>query len=198
MKRISVQVLTTLFILVMVMGCADEKGPAQLAMKAAEQAVETTKAEAAKLVPEEVAALEAAMASAKGKLENGEYKAALTEAQGLVGKAKDVLVAAKAKKDELTKKWTELTEGIPQIVEAIQEKVDSLSKLKKLPKKITADELEEAKSGLEAVRADLAKAQESFTSGNITEAIATATAVKEKASKAMKNLGISAPEPAKS
>jgi HEPN domain-containing protein len=167
-------------------------------MKAAEQAVETTKAEAAKLVPEEVAALEAAMASAKGKLENGEYKAALTEAQGLVGKAKDVLVAAKAKKDELTKKWTELTEGIPQIVEAIQEKVDSLSKLKKLPKKITADELEEAKSGLEAVRADLAKAQESFTSGNITEAIATATAVKEKASKAMKNLGISAPEPAKS
>ena len=198
MKRITVQVLAALFILVMVMGCADEKGPAQLAMKAAEQAVETTKAEAAKLVPEEVAALEAAMASAKGKLENGEYKAALTEAQGLVGKAKDVLVAAKAKKDELTKKWTELTEGIPQIVEAIQEKVDSLSKLKKLPKKITADELEEAKSGLEAVRADLAKAQESFTSGNITEAIATATAVKEKASKAMKNLGISAPEPAKS
>ena len=198
MKRITVQVLAALFILVMVMGCADEKGPAELAMKAAEQAVETTKAEAAKLVPEEVAALEAAMASAKGKLENGEYKAALTEAQGLVGKAKDVLVAAKAKKDELTKKWTELTEGIPQIVEAIQEKVDSLSKLKKLPKKITADELEEAKSGLEAVRADLAKAQESFTSGNITEAIATATAVKEKASKAMKNLGISAPEPAKS
>lgn len=198
MKRITVQVLATLFILVMVMGCADEKGPAELAMKAAEQAVETTKAEAAKLVPEQVAALETAMASAKDKLAKGEYKAALTEAQGLVGKAKDVLAAAKAKKDELSKKWTELTGEMPQMVEAIQGKVDDLSKLKKLPKNITAETLADAKSGLEAVKTDLAKAQESFKSGNIAEAIATATAVKEKAVKAMESLGISAPAPAKS
>ena len=162
MKRIAVQVLATLFILVMVMGCADEKGPAELAMKAAQQAVETTKAEAAKLVPEQVAALEAAMASAKDKLAK------------------------------------EMTEGMPQMVEAIQSKVDSLSKLKKLPKNITAEKLAEAKSGLEAVKADLAKAQESFKSGNIAEAVAAAAAVKEKAAKAMESLGIAAPEPAKS
>jgi hypothetical protein len=84
------------------------------------------------------------------------------------------------------------------MVEAIQGKVDDLSKLKKLPKAITAEKLAEAKSGLEAVKADLAKAQESFTSGNIEEAIAVATAVKEKAVKAMESLGITAPEPAKS
>ncbi|OQC71960.1 MAG: hypothetical protein BWX45_01078 [Deltaproteobacteria bacterium ADurb.Bin002] len=138
------------------------------------------------------------MASAKDKLAKGEYKAALTEAQGLVGKAKDVLAAAKAKKDELSKQWTELTEGMPQMVEAIQGKVDSLSKLKKLPKNITTEKLAEAKSGLEAVKADLAKAQESFKSGNIAEAVAAAAAVKEKAVKAMESLGISAPEPAKS
>ncbi|MDD3248937.1 MAG: hypothetical protein PHF23_00990 [Smithellaceae bacterium] len=198
MKRIAVQVLATLFILVMVMGCADEKGPAQLAMKAAEQAVETTKAEAAKLVPEEVAALEAALASAKEKLDKGEYKAALVEAQGLVGKAKDILAAAKAKKDELSKQWTELTEEIPQMVEAIQGKVGSLARLKKLPQNITAEKLAEAKSGLETIEADLAKAQESFASGNIVEAVATATVVKEKTAKAMESLSISAPEPAKS
>jgi HEPN domain-containing protein len=198
MKKVAASILATLFIMVMVMGCADEKGPAQLAMKAAEQAVTTTKTEAAKLAPAEVAALDSALASAKDKLDKGEYKAALTEAQALVGKAKDVLMAAKAKKDELTKKWTELTEGMPQMVEAIQGKVDSLSRLKKLPKNITAEKLAEAKSGLEAVKADLAKAQESFKSGNIAEAVATATAVKEKAVKAMESLGISAPEPAKS
>ncbi|NLA41107.1 MAG: hypothetical protein GX874_06815 [Smithella sp.] len=198
MKRIAVQVLATLFILVMVMGCADEKGPAQLAMKAAEQAVETTKAEAAKLAPKEVAALEAALASAKEKLDKGENKAALVEAQGLVGKAKDILAAAKTKKDELSKQWTELTEGIPQMVEAIQGKVGSLSRLKKLPQNITAEKLAEAKSGLETIEADLAKAQESFASGNIVEAVATATAVKEKTAKAMESLSISAPEPAKS
>jgi DNA repair exonuclease SbcCD ATPase subunit len=198
MKRIFVSIVAMLFISVLFMACADEKGPAELAMKAAEQAVAATKAEAEKLVPDQVAALESALASAKDKLAKGEFKEALSEAQGLVGKAKDVLAAAQAKKDELTQKWTELSQGLPQMVEAIQGKVDDLSKLKKLPKAITAEKLAEAKSGLEAVKADLAKAQESFKSGNIAEAIAVATAVKEKAVKAMESLGITAPEPAKS
>lgn len=198
MKRIFVSIVAMLFISVLFMACADEKGPAELAMKAAEQAVAATKAEAEKLVPDQVAALESALASAKDKLAKGEFKEALSEAQGLVGKAKDVLAAAQAKKDELTQKWTELSQGLPQMIEAIQGKVDDLSKLKKLPKAITAEKLAEAKSGLEAVKADLAKAQESFTSGNIEEAIAVATAVKEKAVKAMESLGITAPEPAKS
>jgi len=198
MKRIFVSIVAMLFISVLFMACADEKGPAELAMKAAEQAVAATKAEAEKLVPDQVAALESALASAKDKLAKGEFKEALSEAQGLVGKAKDVLAAAQAKKDELTQKWTELSQGLPQMLEAIQGKVDDLSKLKKLPKAITAEKLAEAKSGLEAVKADLAKAQESFTSGNIEEAIAVATAVKEKAVKAMESLGITAPEPAKS
>jgi len=198
MKRIFVSIVAMLFISVLFMACADEKGPAELAMKAAEQAVAATKAEAEKLVPDQVAALESALASAKDKLAKGEFKEALSEAQGLVGKAKDVLAAAQAKKDELTQKWTELSQGLPQMVEAIQGKVDDLSKLKKLPKAITAEKLAEAKSGLEAVKADLAKAQESFKSGNIAEAIAVATAVKEKAAKAMESLGITAPEPAKS
>jgi DNA repair exonuclease SbcCD ATPase subunit len=198
MKRIFVSIVAMLFISVLFMACADEKGPAELAMKAAEQAVAATKAEAEKLVPDQVAALESVLASAKDKLAKGEFKEALNEAQGLVGKAKDVLAAAQAKKDELTQKWTELSQGLPQMVEAIQGKVDDLSKLKKLPKAITAEKLAEAKSGLEAVKADLAKAQESFKSGNIAEAIAVATVVKEKAAKAMKSLGITAPEPAKS
>jgi DNA repair exonuclease SbcCD ATPase subunit len=198
MKRIFVSIVAMLFISVLFMACADEKGPAELAMKAAEQAVAATKAEAEKLVPDQVAALESVLASAKDKLAKGEFKEALNEAQGLVGKAKDVLAAAQAKKDELTQKWTELSQGLPQMVEAIQGKVDDLSKLKKLPKAITTEKLAEAKSGLEAVKADLAKAQESFKSGNIAEAIAVATAVKEKAVKAMESLGITAPEPAKS
>lgn len=198
MKRIFVSIAAMLFISVLFMACADEKGPAELAMKAAEQAVATTKTEAEKLVPDQVAALESALASAKDKLAKGEFKEALSEAQGLVGKAKDVLAAAQARKNELTQKWTELSQGLPQMVEAIQGKVDDLSKLKKLPKAITTEKLAEAKSGLEAVKADLAKAQESFKSGNIAEAIAVATAVKEKAVKAMESLGITAPEPAKS
>ena len=116
--------------------------------------------------------------------------------QGLVGKAKHVLAAAKAKKDELTTKWADLSQGLPQMVEAIQGKVDSLAQIKKLPADITAEKVEEAKTGLAAVKADWAKAQENFKSGNIADAISVATLVKEKAMKAMGNLGLSAPTPA--
>ena len=198
MKKIFVSIVAILFVTVMFAACADEKGPAELAMKAAEQAVNTVKAEAVKFVPDQAAALESALASAKDKLAKGEYKAALTEAQSLAGKAKDVLAAAKAKKDELTKQWTELSQGLPQMVEAIQNKVDVLAQAKKLPADMTAEKLAEAKTGLEAVKADWAKAQESFKSGNIADAISVANTVKEKAVKAMDTLGISAPGPAKS
>jgi len=182
-----------LFMVVMLMACASDKKPAELAMQAAEQAVNAAKAEAVKLVPDQAAALEAALASAKDKMAKKEYKEALAEAQALPAKAKEVQTAAKAKKDELTKKWTELTQEFPQMVEAIQGKVDSLEKLKKLPKDMTAEKLAQAKSGLDAIKADWAKAQESFKSGSIADALAVAATIKEKGVKAMEALGISLP-----
>jgi len=200
MKRnfISIAVIV-LFAIAMIMACTDaNKAPAELAVKAAEEAINAVKGEAAKLVPEEVTALETALASAKDKLAKGEYKAALDEAKGLAVKAKEVLEAAKAKKDEMTKKWTELSQGLPKMVEDIQGKVDALSQLKKLPANMTAEKLAEAKSGLDAVKADWAKAQESFKAGNMAEAISVATSVKDKAVKAMETLGITSADVPKS
>jgi chromosome segregation ATPase len=195
MKRIFVSSVATLFMLVMLMACASDKKPAELAMQAAEQAVNAAKAEAVKLVPDQAAALEAALASAKEKMAKKEYKEALAEAQALPAKTQEVVAAAKAKKEELTKKWTELTQEFPQMVEAIQGKVDSLDKLKKLPKDMTAEKLAEVKTGLDAIKADWAKAQESFKSGNIADGLAAAATIKEKGVKAMEALGI-APAPA--
>lgn len=193
MKRNFVSIVVSLAVVVLFLAaCADKKGPAELAMKAAEQAVATTKAEAVKFVPDQAAALEKALLSAKEKLAKEEYEAASAEAQAIPAKAAAVTMAAKAKKDELTKKWTDLTQGIPQMVEAIQTKIDDLSKLKKLPKGMTADIVAEAKSGLEAVKTDWAKAQDSLKTGNIADAISVAAAVKEKATKAMETLGIAA------
>ena len=193
-KRLVTIAVAVSVVVVFLIGCADKKGPAELAMKAAEQAVAATKAEAVKFVPDQAAALETALTSAKDKLAKEEFEAATAEAQALPGKAQQVLAAAKAKKEELTKKWTELSAGLPPMVEAIQSKVDALSQLKpkKLPKDMTVEKLAEAKSGLEAVKTDLAKAEESFKSGNIAEAITMATAVKDKAAKAMEALGITA------
>jgi len=83
------------------------------------------------------------------------------------------------------------------MVGAIQSRVDILSKAKKLPANLTAEKFAEVKSGLEAATADWAKAQESFKSGNLGDAIALANTVKGKAVQAMGILGLPVPAGAK-
>lgn len=173
--------------------CSGSKEPAELAIKAAEEAINATKAEAVKIVPDEVKSLEDTLTAVKVKFTNGDYKAVLQEATALAAKTKEVLAAAKAKKEELTKKWTEIGQGLPKMFEDIQAKVDSLSKVKRLPAKITKEGFEEAKAGLASVKDEWAKAQASFTSGNFNEAISIASSLKDKAIKIMESLGMSVP-----
>ena len=194
-----------LFAAFMIAGCGKaDKSAAELAVKTATEAIDTAKAEIGKIAPDEVASLETALASAKEKLDKGDYKAALTEAQGLVTKVNEVVAAAKAKKDavidkvDLTKQWKDLSQGLPKMVSALQSRVDILSKSKKLPGDLTTEKFAEVKSELASAKEDWAKAQESFKSGNLPDAISSAKAVKEKAVKAMETLGMKVPAAAKS
>ena len=199
MKRNLVGVAITLLVsIIMLVACSSDKGPAELAIKAAEEAVNASKAEAAKYVPEELKSLEGALTAVKDKFANKDYKAAITEAQALTGKAKDLLGAANAKKEELTKSWTDLSEGLPKMVGAIQSRVDILSKSKKLPANLTAEKFTEAKSGLAAAQEEWGKAMESFKAGNIADAVSAANSVKVKAVSAMEILGMPVPAGAKS
>jgi hypothetical protein len=193
MKKIFCLAIILFVSVFFIISCSGSKGPAELAIKAAEEAVNATKAGAAKIVPDQVKSLEDTLASVKAKFTNGEYKAALQEATVLSAQATTVLEAAKVKKEELTKKWTEISQELPKMFEDIQAKVDSLSKVKKLPAKITKEGFEEAKAGLASVKDEWTKAQASFTSGNFNEAISVATSLKDKAVKIMESLGMSVP-----
>ena len=199
MKRSLISLVIILCVsMVMFIACASQKGPAEQAIKAAEEAINATKAEAVKYVPDEMKSLESALAAVKDKFTKGDYKAVISEAQALVSKAKGVLDAAKAKKEELTKKWTDLSQGLPKMVEAIQSRVDILSQSKKLPATLTAEKFAEAKSGLTAAKEEWGKALESFKAGNLTDAISVANSVKEKAVKIMEILGLPVPGGTKS
>ncbi|HON58684.1 MAG TPA: hypothetical protein P5040_07615 [Smithella sp.] len=192
-KNVFALAMTLLVSLFFIISCSGSKGPAEMAIKASEEAVNATKAEAAKILPDEVKMLEDSLASVKEKFVKKEYKAALEEATALSGKAKDVLAAAKAKKDEFTQKWNAMSQELPQMVTDIQAKVDSLSKVKKLPANLSKQALEEAKTGLASVKEDWAKAEESFKAGSFADAVNAATAIKDKALKIMETLGMSAP-----
>jgi len=192
-KYVSVVVVMVFAGALVLTACSSDKGPAEEALKAAEQAVNGVKAEAAKIVPDQVKSLDAALSSAKDKFTKKEYKAALADALAIPGKAKEVLNAAKAKKEELTKAWDELSQGLPKMVDAIKSKVDAFSKSKKLPANLPKEKFEEIKSGLGTILTDWTAAQDSFKTGALAEAVAKATSIKEKAGQFMQSLGISAP-----
>jgi len=192
MKRNIIGLALIIFIssLLLVACGSGDKGPAELAIKAAEEAFNASKAEAAKYVPDEVKSLEGTLASLKEKFAKGNYKDVIAEAKTFTDKAKGLADAAKAKKEELTKSWTELDQGVPKMVAAVQSRVDMLSKSKKLPANLTAEKFDGAKSGLATAKEEWTKALESFKSGKLAEAVTSAKSVKEKAVAAMEALGM--------
>jgi predicted small lipoprotein YifL len=178
-------------------GSAD-KGPAETALKAAEAAVNTAKAEVSKYLPDQASALDAGLAAARDKFNKGDFKAALSDAQAVTAKANELASAAAAKKAELSKAWEEVSTGMPKVMEAIKSRVDILSQSKKLPAGISKEKFAEAKAGLEEITKQWTEATAASTSGNLTDALAKAGAAKKKAAEVLVALNMPVPEALKS
>ena len=160
-----------------------QKGPAEAALKAAETSMNEVKAaEGARYAPEQTKGLMASFIAAQDAFNKGDYKTALEVAQGIPAKAKDVVAAIAAKKDELTKSWNALSASVPGMVEQVKAKVDALSAMKKLPKDMDAAKLEAAKTGLSDITKSWGEASDAFKSGNLIDANAKGNAVKAKVS----------------
>jgi hypothetical protein len=179
-------------------GCSKVKGQAEAALKAAEKVISEAKPEAEKIAPDQIKALEATLSGAKEKFGKGDYSAALSDAQAIPGKVKEMLASLKAKKDELTATWTNLDQGLPKMMESIKSRVGILSQSKKLPANLTKEKFEEAKSGLSNAVKDWETAKESFKIGNLAEAVTKGNIVKEKAVQVLQILGMPVPAAAKS
>ncbi len=178
--------------------CGSSSKPAEEAIKAAESAINSVKSEAAKYVPDQVKGLEDGLQAAKDAFAKKDYKAALSAAKDLPAKAKDLAAAAAAKKEELTKGWQEMSDGLPKMVEAIKSRVDVLSKSKKLPANLDKAKLDGVKAGLPEVTQMWGDAQKAFSSGNLADAVSKAKTVKDKAVEMMTTLGMQVPAGAKS
>jgi hypothetical protein len=178
-------------------GSAD-KGPAETALKAAEEAINSAKGDASKYMPDQVGSLESALASTREKLSKGDYKAVLSEAPALTSKAQEIASAAAAKKAELTKSWEGLSSGMPRVVEAIKSRVDILSQSKKLPAGMSAETLAQAKAGLSEITQQWTAATEASKGGNLMDAVAKASSVKVKAAEVLTLLKMPVPEALKS
>jgi len=196
MKKLSVWLLATLMALAIV-GCATQKGPAEQAVASAEAALASVRDIAQKYAPEQLGGVESQLQSLKDSLAQGDYKGVLAAAPALssaISSLKDAATAKQADAEAALAKakdaWGPISTDVPKMVDAIQSRVDILSKSHHLPKGVTKDSLAAAQSGLSSMKSAWSDASNAASSGDYTTAMGKAQAVKDQATQIMQSLGM--------
>jgi hypothetical protein len=195
MKKQSVWLLA--LAVVLVVGCANQKAPAEQAVAGAETALAAVRDNAQKYVPDQLQTVESQLAALKDSFAKGDYKAVLTGAPTLnsaISAMKDAAEAKKADADAALAKakdaWGPLSAEVPKMVDAIQSRVDALSKSHHLPKGVTKGSVASAKSGVDSLKSKWSEASSASASGDLATAVTKAQAVKDKAAEIMRSLGM--------
>lgn len=182
----------------LLVGCANQKEPAMKLVADAESALAAVKDDAAKYAPADLQSVEASVATLKDQVAKGDYKAVLAGAPAVMSAIDSLKAAAAAKKSEAeaamaaaATEWSSLSADVPRMVEAIQSRVDILGKAKKLPKNVSQEAFDSAKSGLDSMKSLWAEATGAFTSGDAVNAVDKAKGVKAKGEEVLKLLGMS-------
>ncbi|HEY6124986.1 MAG TPA: hypothetical protein VIV63_10050 [Steroidobacteraceae bacterium] len=177
-------------------GCAKQKAPATKALESVETSLNAVREDAQKYAAEGLKGVEAQYARLKESLDKKEYDNVLAGAPQLekaVASLKDAVDAgqqhAKAALAAAKSEWAALNAEVPQMIEGIQTRVDEQSK-KKIRFKVSKEELESAKSGLEWMKTEWAQATAALDSGNQIKAADMAKAVKAKGEEVQKTLGM--------
>jgi hypothetical protein len=197
MKKLSVW-LSAMLAAMLIVACANQKAPAEQAIANAESALSAIRDMAQKYVPDQVQAVQSQLDALKDSLTKGDYKAVVDGAPALmtaIGSLKDAATAKQAEVEAAAAKakdaWGSLGTDVPKMVDAIQSRVDILSKSRHLPKGVTKDSLSAAQSGLASMKSAWSDASSAATSGDYATAASKAQAVKDQATQIMQSLGMS-------
>ena len=196
MKKPSFWVLAALAA-VFIIGCQNQRAPAEQAVAAAESALTSIRDMATRYDPDQLQAVDAQLNGVKDSLAKGDYKGVLAAMPALntaIGNLKDAATAKQQEADAASAKakdaWGPLSSDVPKMVDAISSRVDILSKSHHLPKGVTKDTLATAKSGLDSMKSAWGDASNAATSGDYTTAVTKGQAVRDPASQIMQSLGM--------
>ena len=177
----------------LICGCANNEEPARQALAAAEASLADVRVDAAKYAPEELQQAESRLARVKDDLAKEEYTDVLGGATQLTKETatlKEVVVSKQTQTVAATHEWEALSEEVPKMVQAIENRVDSLSGTK-LPKDLDKESFESAKAALESMKSLWAEASAAFEAGNAILATDKARMVQAKGEEVIDQLGMS-------
>lgn len=179
----------------LVTGCGRMKNEATQAVTGIETSVAALKEDGTKYAPVAYQGVQSTLATLKDSLAKEDYKTVLAgtpELTKAVESLKTAIASGKEQFDYATTEWVSLSADVPKMVEAIQSRVDTLSSSKRLPKNVSKEAFDGAKSGLESMKATWAEASAAFNDGKPSEAAEKARAVKAKGAEVLASLGMTA------
>lgn len=174
--------------------CASPQSRAEADVAAAERAIAALPPDAAKVVPEHVTPLTDAVNQGKDQLSKGDYAAASTSVREVPANAQLVADSLPARKAALTAMMDTLSVAIPRNLAAMNAKLDSIARSKRLPRGLDEQELQEAKDTHAAVSAEWPEVLSSFRAGDMANAMSRAQGLKTRVSHSLLALGLVADE----
>jgi len=176
----------------LVTGCARQKDEATKALTAIETSVSSMKEDGMKYAPVAYDGVQSTLGMLKDSLAKEDYKSVMAgtpEMNKAVDSLKTAIASGKEQFTAAAAQWGTMSADVPKMVEAIQSRVDILSSSKKLPKNVSKDALESAKSGLEWMKSTWAEAT-AAASDKPAEAVEKARAVQAKGAEVLAALGM--------
>lgn len=150
-----------------------------------------------KFVPDQVKGIDDAIRAAKASFDRGDYKEALAAAQAIPDRVKEMNAAVAVRKENLARNWAEISGGVPEMLEAIKGRLDTLKAGKRLTAPMDKTRLEQAEMRYEIATILWDEAKKTLSEGNPADVMPLAAAAREDAVAAMKLLELQVPAAAK-
>ncbi len=186
MKRIA----GALLVIAAAAACASPQGNADKAIAAADSALQAVSADAQAYVPDQYKMLSDELAAARTDVEAKQYADASTKAAEVSTKVAELPAAVETAKQQLAASWQTMEGSLPGMVQAIQAKVDELSKMRRLPAGMDKAKVDAAKTSVAELTTSWTQAMEAYKGGKVAEAVNMASGLQTKAGETMSSLGM--------
>jgi hypothetical protein len=179
------KMLVALAATLMLAACASQKEPAEKAVAQVESSLAEFRADAEKYAAEELKAVDTSVTKLRNNLAGKDYSSVVRSATAVATEVKSLKQTVATRKADMEAtmaaaqaEWTDLSAKVPPMVEAIQTRVDTLSKSRKLPKNLDKAGFETVKTDLETMKTEWTEAGSEFASGMAADAVRKARAAK--------------------
>ena len=177
--------------------CANQKEPAEKAVAQVESSLAEIRADAEKYAAEELKGVDESVTKLKNNLTSKDYQAVVLGAPSVASAVKSLKETVAIKKADMEAvmaaaqaEWTDLSAKMPQMVEALQSRIDTLSKSRKLPSDLDKATFDTVKADFETLKTEWTEASSEFASGAAADAVRKARSAKSRGEVILAKLGM--------